>query len=128
MSLRNQMNPPTLMCLLVLLALLPVTVRGVPGPAELPAEQLQLCSSLQGLQTLAAGQTTADALSNATAAAAQLWIWGFPLLAMSKAAQPAIRLGAINKLFNAPTLVTPQNQAVFNIVAPNCDTLYSTSW
>ncbi|WIA39245.1 hypothetical protein OEZ86_005367 [Tetradesmus obliquus] len=47
---------------------------------------------------------------------------------MSQAAQSATKPGGVNTLLNVPTLVTPQNQAAFNIVAPNCDTRYTTSW
>ncbi|WIA34567.1 hypothetical protein OEZ86_012888 [Tetradesmus obliquus] len=52
-----------------------------------------------------------------------------PLLSMAAAAQStAIKRGAINRLLNAPTLITAQNQQAFGIVAPNSDTLYTSAW
>ncbi|WIA14394.1 hypothetical protein OEZ85_002921 [Tetradesmus obliquus] len=48
---------------------------------------------------------------------------------MAAAAQStAIKRGAINRLLNAPTLITAQNQQAFGIVAPKSDTLYTSAW
>lgn len=62
-------------------------------------------------------------------AAAQYWIWGYPLLNMAMAAATTgVQQQAINKLVGQPTLVNPQNQRAFGVVTPNVDTLYVNGW
>jgi hypothetical protein len=127
------MRRPQLLLLVLLVTHLAAKANGEVQPPKLSASQVQQCSSLPGLKLLASSNAptsgTPNKSSDNVAAAAQLWIWGFPLLSMAAAAQTtAVKQGSINKLFNAPALITAQNQKVFDIVAPNSDTLYTSGW
>lgn len=105
-------------------------------PLQLSADQLANCFSLGGLTTNAEVLATSGNLTlprpvaaSDVAAAAQLWIWGYPLINMGKAAvTTGTNHDAINRIQNIPALITADNQGAFDIVAPNSDTLYTTYW
>ena len=67
----------------------------------------------------------ADASADAYQAAFEAYVWGAPLVAMSRTRARLICIAPVNRLLNVPRLSTPADRTV---VAPNVDTLYSTAW
>jgi hypothetical protein len=67
----------------------------------------------------------ADASADAYEAAFDAYVWGAPLVAMSRTRARLTCIAPVNRLLNVPRLSTPADRTV---VAPNVDTLYSTAW
>jgi len=67
----------------------------------------------------------ADTSADAYQAAFEAYVWGAPLVAMSRTRARLICIAPVNRLLNVPRLSTPADRTV---VAPNVDTLYSTAW
>jgi hypothetical protein len=67
----------------------------------------------------------ADGSAGAYEAALDAFVWGAPLVTMSRTRTWLTCIAPVNRLLNVPRLSTPADRAV---VAPNVDTLYSTAW
>jgi hypothetical protein len=70
-------------------------------------------------------QHYATTSAGAYRAALDAYVWGAPLVAMSRTRARLTCLVPENRMINVPRLSTPADRTV---VMPNVDTLYSTSW
>ena len=90
----------------------------VSGPADGAA-------TLRALAAEAAGRAGPGVDRSRFQAGIEAYVWGYPLVVMSRTRAQVLCLTRVNALLNVPTLLGAGSRLV---VTPNADTLYSTAW